>query len=377
MRVLFGLIIFISGLTLGILISPRILSQNSAAVAQTENLVPTPPLVDETVYRQVNAQDQVISTVYERVSPSVVHITSHRQAFNMFYGVVPQEGTGSGFVYNDAGYIVTNHHVIADATQVDVLLPGNVSQPAQIVGTDAYYDLAVLKIEVDPNNLTPLEFADSSALRVGQTVIAIGNPFGLDRTLTTGVISALGRRIETNEGYLIGEAIQTDAAINPGNSGGPLLDVYGRVVGINTAINSPSGGSVGIGFAVPADIVQRVVSSLITDGYYAHPSLGVNVLSIGSDITVPADWPQQGLLVVEASPSAQQAGIQAAEVAVQYGRYIITGGDIITAINEHPVTQRNDLQLILEENYRPGDSVTLNIWREGQSLSLPVTLEAQ
>jgi S1-C subfamily serine protease len=291
--------------------------------------------------------------------------------------VQPQEGTGSGFVYDDNGHIVTNNHVIAGATDITVLLANGISLPAQVVGTDNYYDLAVLRVDVPPGTLTPLELGDSSALQVGQSVIAIGNPFGLDRTLTTGVISALERRIDT-EGSVIGQAIQTDAAINPGNSGGPLLDLRGRVVGINTAINSPSGGSVGIGFAVPVNIVSHVIPSLISTGRFIHPTLGIQVAELGTEVRMSADTVQSGLLIVDVAvgSTAQAAGLQPATVTVQRRRYVINGGDIITAIDGQPLVSRNDLLLYLEENRVPGDTVTLSIIRNGAPLEVTMTVGA-
>jgi S1-C subfamily serine protease len=220
---------------------------------------------------------------------------------------------------------------------------------------------------------------DSSSLKVGQTVIAIGNPFGLDRTLTTGVISALGRRIETDAGTAIGQAIQTDAAINPGNSGGPLLDAHGRVVGINTAINSPSGGSVGIGFAVPVNIIKQVVPSLISQGHYTHPSLGVQVAELGTEVRSNNVNLQQGLLIVQldSSGAAEKAGLQAATITAQRGRYVINGGDVITAVGGKPITSRNDLLLVLEENYHPGDAVDVTVVRDGKTITQTVTLGSE
>ncbi|HEX2906042.1 MAG TPA: trypsin-like peptidase domain-containing protein [Phototrophicaceae bacterium] len=293
-----------------------------------------------------------------------------------FYGVTSSEGTGSGFVYDASGYIITNYHVIENATELTVLLATGESLTAQVVGSDRYYDVAVLKIDAPAGTLTPLEVGDSSGLRVGQMVVAIGNPFGLDRTLTTGVVSALGRQLETDSGALLGQVIQTDAAINPGNSGGPLLNPRGQVVGINTAINSPSGGSVGIGFAVPVNVVKRVVPDLISAGHYAHPTLGVQVVELGAEIAPSANGPEQGLLIVDldANSPAAQAGIQAAEVGIRRGRYVVSGGDILVAIDGHPLSSRNEMLLFLDENHRPGDQVTLTVVRDGQQQDILVTL---
>ena len=227
--------------------------------------------------------------------------------------------------------------------------------------------------------LTPLELGDSSQLQVGQTVAAIGNPFGLERTLTTGIISALGRRVETSSGALIGQAIQTDAAINPGNSGGPLLDLHGRVVGINTAINSPTGGSVGIGFAVPVNVIARVVPSLVSTGQYLHPSLDATLVELGTEISPASNGPQRGLLITQliAGGSGDQAGLKAASVVQRGFRTYYQGGDIITAIDGQAMTSRSDLLLYLEDHHKPGDQVTLTVYRDGGSVDVTVTLDQQ
>jgi S1-C subfamily serine protease len=375
-----GVAIFALGVLTGGMLAVGIIAPPKAVTAQdVPALLPTPTALPESLYAQLDLMEQVTTNLYERVSPSVVHITSRQNVVDFFYGTYPQEGTGSGFIYDDQGHILTNNHVIERAEELDVLLSNGQSFPASVIGTDPYYDLAVLKIDLPPAIASPLELGDSSVLKVGQTVIAIGNPFGLDRTLTTGVISALGRRIETGSNAAIGQAIQTDAAINPGNSGGPLLDSRGRVVGINTAINSPSGGSVGIGFAVPVNIIKQVVPSLIADGRYAHPSLGVRVGELGTEVTPGSSGVERGLLVVTLEPggAGEQAGLQAAEISVRRGRYVFSGGDIIVAIGGKAVVTRNDMLVTLEEGYRPGDAVDITVVREDQTITVTVTLGAQ
>jgi S1-C subfamily serine protease len=373
--------VFLFGLALGIFLAVYflILPRENSVIAQLPTAAPTPTLPAEQIFDELDALDQVVINLYERVSPSVVHIASRSQVVSMFYGVMPQEGTGSGFVYDQQGHIVTNNHVIQNAQEIDVLLSNGVTLPGQVVGADPYYDLAVVRIDVPANVLLPLELGDSSVLRVGQTVIAIGNPFGLDRTLTTGIISALERRIDTEAGSAIGQAIQTDAAINPGNSGGPLLDTRGRVIGVNTAINSPSGGSVGIGFAVPVNIIKRVVPSLISEGRYAHPTLAIQVAELGTEVVPPSGETQRGLLIVQiaAGGPADLAGLQAADVSVRRGRYVFSGGDIITAVGGVTVATRDDLWLALENNYRPGDAVELTVVRGGNTITVTATLGAQ
>lgn len=375
-----GLFLFIFGLVGGMLLTGffAIARDNPATIANpAPTLMPTPLAPLDADYAQIDAMDNILTNLYQRVSPSVVHIASRSQQVSMFYGVTPQEGTGSGFIYDNGGHVVTNNHVVDNASEVDVLLSNGVTLPAQVVGVDPYYDLAVLKVNLPANTVSPLQLGDSSNLRVGQTVIAIGNPFGLDRTLTTGVISALERRIETDAGTAIGQAIQTDAAINPGNSGGPLLDTRGRVVGINTAINSPSGGSVGIGFAVPVDIVKRVIPSLIKDGHFTHPTLGIQVAELGTEV-VPPDNVQHGLLIVQniSGGPAEQAGLRPADVSVRRGRYVFSGGDIITQVGSQPVSTRNDLLLALEQNYSPGDTVQITLIRDGKTITQNIKVGA-
>jgi S1-C subfamily serine protease len=318
--------------------------------------------------------------LYERVSPSVVHVISRQQTVSPFFGLQSREGTGSGFVFDTHGHIVTNLHVIERAEAVDIVLANGESTSAQVVGVDRYNDLAVLKIEGYENVIAPLQMGDSTAVRVGQTVVAIGNPFGLERTLTTGTVSALGRRLETESGTLVGQAIQTDAAINPGNSGGPLLDTRGRVIGINTSINSPSGGSVGIGFAVPSSAIQRVVPEIIANGRYLHPDLGIDMAELGTEVSLgQGSVVRNGLLItgLVQGGAAAQAGLQPAQISARRGRYVFTGGDIITAINGEVVISRSDMLIYLEDHFRPGDNLTLTVVRGDQFLDVPVTLGAR
>jgi S1-C subfamily serine protease len=364
-----GVLVFSIGLNLLMAV------QESAAEQQFQTVPVATPLPDA-VYSELDARDQALINLYERVSPSVVHIISRIQTRSLFYGITSSEGTGSGFIFDQQGHIVTNLHVIEGASEVDVVLESGETVPARFIGADRYYDLAVIQIDVPADSLHALEIGDSSQLRVGQTVVAIGNPFGLDRTLTTGTVSALGRRIETEQGALIGQAIQTDAAINPGNSGGPLLDIRGRVVGVNTAINSPSGGSVGIGFAVPSEVVLRVVPSLITNGSYAHPDPGMDVLELGSEVNDPDGRVTSGLLIVnvEANGPASRVDIRPASIVRRGGRYFVTSGDIITHIDGQPMTSRQDFLLYIDEHYRPGDTVRLTIYRSGTTLEIPLVL---
>ena len=364
----------------------------SPGAAVTAAALPTtaPAVLDEQA--AANDLESRVIAVYDGASPSVVNITNRSTVYDLWFGAAPQEGTGSGFVYDDQGHILTNYHVIEGADEILVTLADGQVYKAEVVGSDPTNDLAVLRVDsigsANRVELPPaLVLGDSSQLRVGQFVVAIGNPYGLQRTLTTGVVSALGRVIESPEAnQFIGEAIQTDAAINPGNSGGPMLDLSGRVIGINSQIISPSGASAGIGFAVSANTVQRVVSKLIADGYYPHPWLGMEPLSLSSStvatlrqygVEVGAD---SGVLVLEvtAGGPVDQAGVRGGNQYLRMGRYRLpVGGDVIVALNGEPIQDLQDLTVYLEANTTIGDTVQLTVLRDGQELTVPVTLEEQ
>jgi S1-C subfamily serine protease len=313
-----------------------------------------------------------VEAVYDQTSSAVVNITSVTYAFDFFFNPVPQEGTGSGFVYDEDGHIVTNYHVIEDAEELSVTMADGETYPAEVVGEDPTNDLAVIRIEAD-GLPRPVPLSDSDALRVGQFVVAIGNPFGLERTLTAGVISSLGRVIKGPDGRFIGEVIQTDAAINPGNSGGPLLDLNGRVIGVNSQIVSPSQANAGVGFAVPSNTVRRVVPELIARGSYPHPWLGIEPISLtaerarifrqaGMDVTV-----DEGVLLLEVTSGgpADQANLRGGNRVVQVGRYRVPlGGDVITAVNGEPIADYQDLTVYLETQTRVGDTVSMTIIRD-------------
>jgi S1-C subfamily serine protease len=344
---------------------------------------PVTPLPDEE--EAANALESQVIAVYEVVSPAVVNITNRGYAYDMFMRAVPQEGSGSGFVYDTEGHIVTNYHVVENAEELLVTLASGQVYKAEIVGADPANDLAVIRIDASVNLPEPVALGDSDKLRVGQFVLAIGNPFGLEQTLTTGIVSALGRVIESPEdSRFIGEAIQTDAAINPGNSGGPLLDLEGRVIGVNSQIISPSGASSGIGFAVSANTVGRVVPELIAQGYYPHPWLGTQMLPLtpstarafrDAGMDVPVDV---GLLVMEAvkGAPADKAGIRGGSRVVRIGRYQIPlDGDIIIAIDGEPVNDFQELMVYLETQTTVGDTVELTIIRDGEEKVVQVTLE--
>ncbi len=312
----------------------------------------------------LTADEQANVDVFRKASPSVVHITTlaaQRDVFNLNVQQVPR-GTGTGFVWDDQGHIVTNFHVIQGGSSAKVTLADQSTHDAQLVGAFPDRDLAVLKIDVPRASLPPLALGSSRGLLVGQRVYAIGNPFGLDQTLTTGIVSALNREIESYNQRSIRGVIQTDAAINPGNSGGPLLDSAGRLIGVNTQIASPSGASAGIGFAIPVDEVNRIVPVLIRDGRFVRPAIGVSAgpPALQRSLRLPAGIP---LLQVQAGSPAARAGLQPFRRG-QRGEII--DGDVITAVSGEAVSNLDDM-LTLLENRRPGDRVTLTVWRAGKS----------
>jgi len=327
--------------------------------------------------------------VYERLNQGVVNITTEIEAINWFYEPVPQEGgTGSGSIIDARGYVLTNNHVVKDASKIYVNLADGGRFEAKVVGVDPENDLAVIKFDPPKDTrLTVVPYGDSSRLRVGQKVLAIGNPFGLDRTLTRGIVSALGRPIvqsddETGKEIVIQGMIQTDASINPGNSGGPLLNARGEMIGVNTMIYSPSKGSVGIGFAVPVNTAKRIVPELIKEGRVRRGWIDVSIVQLFPELLdymkqngYPAPV-TQGLLVSKAprGGNADRAGIRGGATAVRYGRSTFyVGGDIITAVNGKKMTSITDLYTALE-NTKPDERVNVEYYRNGKKLVVQVTL---
>lgn len=308
--------------------------------------------------------------IFQTVSPSVVYITTLSQQLNFFTLNVQEvpEGTGSGFIWDKAGHVVTNFHVVANGSAARVTLSDNSNWDATLVGAAPEKDIAVLRINAPATRLAPIPIGSSVDLNVGQAVFAIGNPFGLDQTLTTGLVSALGRTIKTPDGRRIDGVIQTDAAINPGNSGGPLLDSAGRLIGMNTAIYSPSGSSAGIGFAIPVDAINRVAPQLIAHGKVQRPHLGISMF--------PDNLTRQlgirGVLIqaVERGSSADEADLQGTSRAPD-GR--IELGDVIVKANGRDTTSTDDLLNVLEK-HKPGDKVKLTIRRDDQTKIIEATL---
>jgi putative serine protease PepD len=319
--------------------------------------------------------------IYQAASPAVANIVTRAVQYDWFMNPVPQEGAGSGFVIDDRGHVLTNYHVIQGAESVEVTLGDGKDRTryrAQVIGGDSRNDVALLRIDPRGRKLARLTLGDSSKLQVGQRVLAIGNPFGrFQSTLTTGVVSALGRTVQTGQTTFIDEAIQTDAAINQGNSGGPLLNSAGQVIGINSAIFTPTGTTAGIGFAIPINTAKRIAEDLIRDGRIHRAYLGVRTLALWPDLAEALSLSvDEGMLVEQVTPGspADRAGLRGGNRAVMAGfQRILIGGDVITAIDGKPVANELDLNVALNRK-RPGDSATLTIQRGRQKLDLKVTL---
>lgn len=322
-----------------------------------------------------------VQDIYSQAGPGVIQVTSTSVGQEVpFFGSQSRTSLGSGFVIDKSGHIVTNFHVIDGADEVEVNFSGDDRVPATVVGSDPSTDLAVLKIGAQARALTPLPLGNSDAVRVGDAVVAIGNPFGLERTVTSGIVSALQREITAPNGYTIDKVVQTDAPINRGNSGGPLLDARGRVIGVNSQIESESGGSVGIGFAVPINTVKEVVSQILESGKVEHAYLGVQMQAIDQNLSetlrVPVD---EGVLivgVVDGSP-ADEAGLQGGnQQVIVGGTSYVLGGDIVTKADNAPVATPDDLRRIIMEK-DPGEAMTLEIHRGDSRRTVSVTLGRQ
>jgi len=331
-------------------------------------------------YENYSEEERNTIRIYERLNEAVVNISTETMGINFFLEPVPMEGgTGSGSIIDKRGYVLTNYHVVEKAYKVFVMLFDGSQYEGEVVGRDQENDLAIIKFDHEDKDLITIPFGTSSGLRVGQKVLAIGNPYGYDRTLTIGIVSGLGRPVKTNNGLVIQGMIQTDASINPGNSGGPLIDSSGRMIGINTMIYSPSGGSVGIGFAVPVDSAIRVVPELISFGEVKRGWINVIPIQLDRNIVRYAKLPvEAGILVseVERGGNADKAGIKSGDTSrpVRYGRdTIYLGGDIIVEIDGFKTETIADMFTALEDN-RPGEIVEVKVVRGRAKKSIQVEL---
>jgi S1-C subfamily serine protease len=315
--------------------------------------------------------------VYRELNEAVVNVTSVTFEYNWFLEPVPREGTGSGSIIDQEGHVLTNYHVVKDASELSVTLADGTGYRGELVGADPENDLAVIRFDPKGRELATVPLGSSEGLQVGQKVLAIGNPFALDRTLTTGIVSGVGRPVRVGSGLVIRSMIQTDASINPGNSGGPLLSTRGEMVGINTVIYSPSGGSVGIGFAVPVDTARRVLPDLIEYGRVRRGWIDIEPVQLFPALVRYAGLPvDKGVLVSRVAPGspAERSGLRGGDREVRYGRSIIRlGGDIIVGVDGLPVGGLMDLLSALEDD-RPGDRVEVELLRDGRKLTLTVEL---
>lgn len=321
--------------------------------------------------------------VYQTLSPGVVNITSTSNVGDFFFQPYQAQGSGSGSILDKQGHILTNYHVVKGesnvyADELEVMLANNNKYKAKVIDADRDNDLALIKIDAPRENLTPIPLGESKGLRVGQKVLAIGNPFGLDRTLTTGIVSGLARPIHSEmTGKLIEGVIQTDAAINPGNSGGPLLDSRGQMIGINTLIYSPSGGSVGIGFAVPVDTAKRTIADILQYGRVRKADLGVGTVQLNAQLAEALELPvNEGLMVIELTTGASgdKAGIKGPTEGIRVGRRILPiGGDIIIGIDGQKIASRDDMDRALN-NKNVGDTVQVEVMRGKKRTSITVKL---
>jgi S1-C subfamily serine protease len=326
----------------------------------------------------ISNDEEINIRVYDKVSPGVVNITRTVVEYDFFFSPVAREGTGSGCVLDTDGNILTNYHVIENADSLEISLPDRTKYRAKVIGVDRQNDLAILRlIGASKERLHPISLGSSTGLKVGQKVLAIGNPLGLQNTLTVGIISSLGRRIKTESDDLVDNVIQTDAAINPGNSGGPLLNTAGEMIGINSSIFTIGGGNIGIGFAIPADTIRRVATELIRDGRVLRPWFGIEGYALNEDLASVLELPvKSGILVyrIYRGSSAEKSDIRGANrVEGWYNERIYVGGDIITEVEGKPVASHEELRLLLESK-RPGETIEVTLYRGNSKIKKSVIL---
>jgi putative serine protease PepD len=341
---------------------------------------------EDTVVRQVTVEDSEpaastdplsVNEIYQRAYRGVVEITANGSEETPF-GDRPQQALGSGFVHDDEGHIVTNQHVVDGASTVSVRFWNGQTYDARVIGTDASTDLAVLDVDAPASVLHPIAIADSSKVEVGDAVVAIGSPFGLEQTVTSGIVSALHRTVSAPNDFSINDTIQTDAAINSGNSGGPLLNTQGRVIGVNAQIESNSGGNDGVGFAIPSNTVESIVSQLVETGEVEHAYLGVGVQEIPASVAGELDSVEGvALTEVRSDTPAARAGLRAATgTRLVDGQQYPTGGDVITAVDGKKITTSEELQSAIDAK-QPGDTVSITYVRDGDSRTVQVRLASR
>jgi S1-C subfamily serine protease len=339
--------------------------------------VPVPASFPEPKPGELMGEEAINVKIYSQAAPAVANIVTRTLEYDVFMEPVPAEGAGSGFVIDPRGYILTNFHVVQGAQAISVTLGDRSHFDAKFIGADERNDIALIKIDPKDRKLAALTMGDSDTLQVGQTVLAIGNPFGFQSTLTTGVVSALGRTVQTGQTTVIDGAIQTDAAINQGNSGGPLLNSHGEVIGINSAIYTPSGTTAGIGFAIPISTAKQIAQDLITEGRVHRASMGVEARVLTPPVAEALHLPvNEGLMLERVNPGgpAANAGLKGGDRQAILGmRRIVLGGDVVTAIDGRPITGQMDLNLALNRK-RPGDIVKVEYYRDGKKLEAQVTL---
>ena len=349
-------------------------SRYGKPIPVTVDALRAPAAVSE---KGLDQTETVNINIYKQASPAVANIVTRTVEYDFFFNPVPVEGAGSGFLIDTDGHILTNFHVVQGAQTIEVTLGDQSRFKAKLIGADSRNDIALIKIDPKDRKLTPLALGDSRNLQVGQRVLAIGNPFGFQSTLTTGIVSSLGRTVQTSESTFIDEAIQTDAAINRGNSGGPLLNSHGEVIGINSAIYAPTGTTAGIGFAIPINTARRVADDLISQGRVRRATLGVEGRALWPGLAEALNLSvEKGILVERVVPggAAAQAGIRGGTKSVLAGlQELRIGGDVLVAVDGKPITTQMDLNLLLNRA-RPGDAVTLTIFRDGKKMDVPVKL---
>jgi S1-C subfamily serine protease len=374
--ILVALILVLGAYWIGTRYGPRQAAQVEAH--RIGAIQPAEPAKNVSDRNEALTEDESINVrIYRQASPAVANILTKATEYDFFMDPVPVEGAGSGFIIDPRGFILTNFHVVAGAQSIEVILGDKNRYPAKFIGADQRNDVALIKIDPKGKQLASLPLGDSSKLQVGQKVLAIGDPFGFQSTLTTGVVSALGRTVQTSQTTFIDEAIQTDASINRGNSGGPLINTHGEVIGINSAIFTPTGTTAGIGFAIPINTAKLIATDLMNEGRVRRAYLGVQTIPVGGWLAEALDLPtQEGLLVeqtTKGSPAAI-AGIHGGDRTAEAGmRRIIIGGDVIVALDGQRVANQFDMNVLLNRK-RPGDGVTLTVYRGAKKMDIQVKL---